>query len=139
MPIEIGTTGEIGILFTGISIGVISAMKTIKWIYGIIDTRKAHERKNRCDENPIDYIMKSPNSNVTRAEHDSLCKGVRMDFDAGIKDLREDIRRLSEVRSNEIHLIFKEIKENHTEVRNLFQTQGERIAGLEVKVGKNGK
>ena len=122
MPtISIGTTGELGILLAGISFGVAMTVKVIKWVNEMIKARNGSGKKFDVD-------------NLTRMQHDTICQEVKMNFDQGFKDLRDDVKTLGEQRSSEVRMIFKEIKANHTEVRDLFLQQGQRIASMESSV-----
>ena len=131
MPtIHIGTTGEMGILIAGIMFGVFMTTKVIKWIQDMIDARKGTGKKYHHDM--VDTVMRG--SHLTRTEHDAICKGVQMEFDKGFGMLREDIKELGRKRTDEAKSIFAEIKANHTEIRNMLQTQGERISSVETEV-----
>lgn len=124
MMIQIGTTGELGILIAGIMIGVACTVKTIKWIKEMVIARNNNGGNG---------------NGFGRQEHDAICRGVKMEFTEDFKQLRNDIVESSKERRHEIKQVFAQIEKNHTEVRNLFQQQGERIAALEAKVGNNGR
>lgn len=135
MPtIQIGTTGELGILLAGITFGVAMTVKVIKWIQDMIDARKGTGKKYEPHTSIVEDVMSRRNPPITRTEHDNICKGVQMEFDKGFGMLREDIKTLGMERSDQVRLIFAEMKANHTEIRNMLQTQGERISSVETEV-----
>ena len=135
--VQIGTTGELGILIAGISIGVGATVKAIKWITEIIEARKGTGKK--YDSTIVDDVMKRTTPSLTRIEHESICRGVQVEYDKGIQMLREDIKELGQKRSEEVRLIFEEMKSNQTETRNLFLEQGQRIASVETSISNMDK
>lgn len=124
-PIEIGAAGEAGILIAGITVGVGMSVKIYKWINDMVDARLGRGKKYEAPPNVVPLSL---------TEHTEICKGVKMEFSDGFKSLSADIKALGEQRSQQVEKIYKEMKDNHTEVRNLFLTQGQRLSSVETEI-----
>lgn len=127
MPvIEVGTTGDVGILIAGIMVGAGMTVKMIKWIKEIAGARSGTAPKHQPSNNGRHYL--------TDDEHRKLCEAAGKATGDSLKEIQETIKEANRSRVQEVQRLFDKMDSNHDDLKDRLSKQGERIAKVETEV-----
>ena len=127
MPIavEIGTTGDMGILIAGIFVGAGMVVKMVKWWKEIEWARDGTGKK---------YEPSNGRSSLTPEQHKHLCEASGKATGDALQAIQEEIKESNKQRREDVRLMFTTINGNHEDIKDRLSQQGERIASLETEV-----